>query len=58
MGFHSEFPHGQLQTRAILTLYFKNFWAAFDPPPELLALPRKTLEVLRDSLPGGAKIKD
>jgi DNA-binding MarR family transcriptional regulator len=25
----------------------------FDPPPELLALPRATLEVLRDSLPGG-----
>ena len=24
----------------------------FDPPPELLALPRATLEVLRDSLPG------
>jgi len=26
----------------------------FEPPPELLALPRSTLEVLRDSLPGGA----
>jgi DNA-binding MarR family transcriptional regulator len=26
----------------------------FEPPPELLALPRATLEVLRDSLPGGA----
>jgi len=25
----------------------------FDPPPELLALPRATLEVLRNSLPGG-----
>jgi DNA-binding MarR family transcriptional regulator len=25
----------------------------FEPPPELLALPRATLEVLRDSLPGG-----
>jgi DNA-binding MarR family transcriptional regulator len=24
----------------------------FEPPPELLALPRATLEVLRDSLPG------
>ena len=24
----------------------------FDPPPELLALPRATLQVLRDSLPG------
>jgi hypothetical protein len=23
----------------------------FDPPPELLALPRATLEVLRDALP-------
>jgi DNA-binding MarR family transcriptional regulator len=30
----------------------------FDPPPELLALPRATLEVLRDSLPGGANDKD
>lgn len=30
----------------------------FDPPPELLALPRATLEVLRDSLPGGANEKD
>jgi DNA-binding MarR family transcriptional regulator len=27
----------------------------FEPPPELLALPQKTLEVLRDSLPGGEK---
>jgi len=26
----------------------------FEPPPELLALPRATLEALRDSLPGGA----
>jgi DNA-binding MarR family transcriptional regulator len=25
----------------------------FDPPPELLALPRATLEALRNSLPGG-----
>ena len=30
----------------------------FEPPPELLALPRATLEVLRDSLPGGANDKD
>jgi len=30
----------------------------FDPPPELLALPRATLEVLRDSLPGGANDKE
>jgi len=30
----------------------------FDPPPELLALPRRTLEVLRDSLPGGVNSKD
>jgi DNA-binding MarR family transcriptional regulator len=30
----------------------------FDPPPELLALPRATLEVLRDSLPRGGKDKD
>jgi DNA-binding MarR family transcriptional regulator len=29
----------------------------FEPPPELLALPRATLEVLRDSLPGGANDK-
>src|SRR5438034_1570760 len=27
----------------------------FEPPPELLALPQKTLEVLRDSLPGRPK---
>jgi DNA-binding MarR family transcriptional regulator len=27
----------------------------FEPPPELLALPRATLEVLRDSLPGGER---
>lgn len=26
----------------------------FEPPPELLALPRATLEVLRDSLPGAS----
>jgi len=26
----------------------------FEPPPELLALPRATLEALRDSLPSGA----
>jgi len=30
----------------------------FEPPPELLALPRATLEVLRDSLPGGANDKE
>jgi DNA-binding MarR family transcriptional regulator len=30
----------------------------FDPPPELLALPRATLEVLRDSLPREANEKD
>src|ERR1700682_4072382 len=30
----------------------------FDPPPELLALPRATLEVLRDSLPGEANDRD
>jgi DNA-binding MarR family transcriptional regulator len=30
----------------------------FEPPPELLALPRATLEVLRDSLPGGANEKE
>jgi DNA-binding MarR family transcriptional regulator len=30
----------------------------FEPPPELLALPRATLEVLRDSLPGGASDKE
>jgi DNA-binding MarR family transcriptional regulator len=30
----------------------------FEPPPELLALPRATLEALRDSLPGGANDKD
>jgi len=29
----------------------------FEPPPELLALPRATLEMLRDSLPGGANDK-
>jgi DNA-binding MarR family transcriptional regulator len=30
----------------------------FEPPPELLALPRATLEALRDSLPGGANDKE
>jgi DNA-binding MarR family transcriptional regulator len=30
----------------------------FEPPPELLALPRATLEVLRDSLPGGVTDKE
>jgi len=30
----------------------------FEPPPELLALPRATLEALRDSLPGGASDKE
>jgi DNA-binding MarR family transcriptional regulator len=30
----------------------------FEPPPELLALPRATLEVLRDSLPSGANDKE
>jgi DNA-binding MarR family transcriptional regulator len=30
----------------------------FEPPPELLALPRATLEALRDSLPGRADDKD
>jgi DNA-binding MarR family transcriptional regulator len=30
----------------------------FEAPPELLALPRATLEVLRDSLPGGANDKE
>jgi DNA-binding MarR family transcriptional regulator len=30
----------------------------FDPPPELLALPSATLEVLRDSLPGGGNDKN
>jgi DNA-binding MarR family transcriptional regulator len=30
----------------------------FEPPPELLALPRSTLEVLRDSLPRGEKDKE
>jgi DNA-binding MarR family transcriptional regulator len=30
----------------------------FEPPPEVLALPRATLEMLRDSLPGGANDKD
>jgi DNA-binding MarR family transcriptional regulator len=30
----------------------------FEPPPELLALPRATLEALRDSLPGGANEKE
>ena len=30
----------------------------FEPPPELLALPRATLEVLRDSLPGGVNDKE
>ena len=30
----------------------------FVPPPELLALPRATLEVLRDSLPSGANDKE
>jgi DNA-binding MarR family transcriptional regulator len=29
----------------------------FEPPPEVLALPRATLEMLRDSLPGGANDK-
>lgn len=29
----------------------------FEPPPELLALPRATLEALRDSLPGGVNDK-
>jgi DNA-binding MarR family transcriptional regulator len=27
----------------------------FEPPPELIALPQKTLELLRDSLPGQGK---
>jgi DNA-binding MarR family transcriptional regulator len=30
----------------------------FEPPPELLALPRATLEALRDSLPGGVNDKE
>jgi DNA-binding MarR family transcriptional regulator len=30
----------------------------FEAPPELLALPRATLEVLRDSLPGGPNDKE
>ncbi|HEX7595053.1 MAG TPA: MarR family transcriptional regulator [Gemmatimonadaceae bacterium] len=30
----------------------------FEPPPEVLALPRATLEMLRDSLPGGANDKE
>jgi DNA-binding MarR family transcriptional regulator len=30
----------------------------FEPPPELLALPRATLEALRDSLPGGVNDRE